>query len=67
MRYWHFCIAFIGILLTALNHRKNLHHETHMPRKVAVIGGGLAGLCAALEARAAGAAVTIMEKEAKLG
>jgi succinate dehydrogenase/fumarate reductase flavoprotein subunit len=38
-----------------------------MSRKVIVIGGGLAGLCAALEAHAAGAMVTIIEKEVKLG
>mmetsp|Transcript_70373 Transcript_70373/g.131646 ORF Transcript_70373/g.131646 Transcript_70373/m.131646 type:complete len:498 (-) Transcript_70373:203-1696(-) len=35
--------------------------------KVVVVGGGLAGLSAALTARSAGAAVTILEKSARLG
>jgi heterodisulfide reductase subunit A-like polyferredoxin len=65
MRLWHIGIVVIGILLATFVHRKNQVHT--MSRKVVVIGGGLAGLCAALEARAAGATVTIIEKESKLG
>ncbi|KAG2176436.1 hypothetical protein INT43_005676 [Umbelopsis isabellina] len=38
-----------------------------MSTRVIVIGGGLAGLSAALEAHAAGALVTLIEKETKLG
>ncbi|KAI8580359.1 hypothetical protein K450DRAFT_238134 [Umbelopsis ramanniana AG] len=64
MRFWHLVIVVIAILIGS-TYRKNQKQE--MSRKVVVIGGGLAGLCAALEARAAGAAVTIIEKEAKLG
>jgi heterodisulfide reductase subunit A-like polyferredoxin len=64
MRFWHVVIVVIAVIIGA-TFRKNQKQE--MSRKVIVIGGGLAGMCAALEARAAGAAVTIIEKEAKLG
>lgn len=37
------------------------------PRRVAVIGGGLAGISAALECRRAGAAVTLLESRGRLG
>ncbi|KAL6079364.1 Fumarate reductase [Balamuthia mandrillaris] len=37
------------------------------PRKVIILGGGLAGMSAAIEAHRAGAHVVLMEKEARLG
>ncbi|KAI8846933.1 FAD binding domain-containing protein [Chytridium lagenaria] len=36
-------------------------------KSVVVVGGGLAGLSAAIEAYRAGAAVTVLEKESRLG
>eukprot|EP00759_Apiculatamorpha_spiralis_P017222 PhF_6_TR23304/c1_g1_i1/m.32886 len=38
-----------------------------LPCKVVVVGGGLAGLCAAIEAAHCGAAVILIDKETKLG
>ncbi|AAZ11208.1 NADH-dependent fumarate reductase [Trypanosoma brucei brucei TREU927] len=38
-----------------------------LPARVIVVGGGLAGLSAAIEAAGCGAQVVLMEKEAKLG
>jgi phytoene dehydrogenase-like protein len=38
-----------------------------MPRKIIVIGGGIAGLSAALSAARRGFAVTLLEKNAFLG
>ncbi|KAJ3072301.1 hypothetical protein HDU98_003857 [Podochytrium sp. JEL0797] len=39
----------------------------HTARTVVVIGGGLAGLSAAIQAASCGAAVTVLEKEARTG
>jgi hydroxysqualene dehydroxylase len=37
------------------------------PRRVAIVGGGLAGISAALECRRAGASVTLLESRGRLG
>ncbi|KAJ3008996.1 UNVERIFIED_CONTAM: hypothetical protein HDU68_002874 [Siphonaria sp. JEL0065] len=41
--------------------------QSHLVRSTVVIGGGLAGLSAAIEAAHLGAAVTVLEKEARTG
>lgn len=65
MHAWTTAIAVISILFAFfLNHN---NQDREMSTRVVVIGGGLAGLSAALEAHAAGALVTLIEKEAKLG
>jgi flavocytochrome c len=46
-------------------HEKRL--EKHHPAKVIVVGSGLAGLSAAIEAADAGASVIVLEKEPKTG
>eukprot|EP00754_Rhynchopus_humris_P031354 Rhum_TRINITY_DN15333_c12_g1::Rhum_TRINITY_DN15333_c12_g1_i2::g.152447::m.152447 len=42
-------------------------HECHSPARVIVVGGGLAGLTAAVYAAKAGAHVVLLEKEARTG
>ncbi|MBV8432468.1 MAG: FAD-dependent oxidoreductase, partial [Solirubrobacterales bacterium] len=37
------------------------------PRRVVIVGGGLAGIAAALECRKAGAGVTLLESRGRLG
>jgi hydroxysqualene dehydroxylase len=41
--------------------------EIMSPRRVVIVGGGLAGISAALECRRAGAAVTLLESRGRLG
>lgn len=65
MHIWPTAIAILSILFAFFLHYNNQDRE--MSTRVVVIGGGLAGLSAALEAHAAGAVVTLIEKEAKLG
>lgn len=48
-------------------HYRQLRMERHNPAHVVVVGSGLAGMSAAIEAADAGATVTLLEKESKTG
>ena len=57
---WRLCLALAPVLAS-----KTVCVQ--MAEPVLVVGGGLAGLCASIEAARRGAKVTIIEKEAALG
>lgn len=51
----------------ACHETKRVYRRTRTPRKIAVVGGGPAGLSCAATASACGHAVTLFEAEARLG
>lgn len=58
-------VVFVGLLLAIFLSR--LEAFSRPPVKVTIVGGGLSGLCAAIEALERGANVVLLEQEALLG